>query len=62
MMPHLHLGSSLDGNDAIDVSDLHLPTGVVSLASIVRFLIEEIGDEPNRADWDTILRQIEAEG
>ncbi len=45
----------------IAISDLHLPTGVVSLASIVRFLIEEIGVEPNRDDWDEVLRQIEAE-
>lgn len=56
--PHLHLGASTVGNDAIPINETHLPTGVVALPDIVRFLIDEIGVEPNRADWKTILARI----
>jgi hypothetical protein len=31
----------------------------VSLAAIVRFLIEEVGVEPNRVDWDRVLADAE---
>jgi len=59
--PHIHVGSSIGRNDVIAISDLHLPPGIVSLAAIVRFLIVEIGVEPNRPDWDRMLMQIDAE-
>lgn len=45
---------------ATAVEKLHFPTGPVSLAAIVRFLIEEVGVEPNRADWDRVLSDAEA--
>jgi hypothetical protein len=57
--PHLHLGASTVRNDAIPINETHLPTGVVTLPEIVRYLIEEIGVEPNRADWKTILVRVE---
>jgi hypothetical protein len=32
----------------------------VSLVAIVRFLIEEVGVEPNRSDWKRVLADAEA--
>jgi hypothetical protein len=57
--PHLHLGASTVRNDAIPINETHLPTGIVTLPEIVRYLIEEIGVEPNRTDWTTILSRVE---
>jgi hypothetical protein len=59
--PHLHLGASTVRNDAIPINETHLPTGVVTLPEIVRYLIEEIGVEPNRADWQAILSRVETD-
>jgi hypothetical protein len=61
LTPHLHVKASRDmapGAAAID--KLHFPTGPVSLAAIVRFLIEEVGVEPNRPDWEHVLADAEA--
>jgi hypothetical protein len=57
--PHLHLSSRVDFTDPqnrpIPLGQMHLPTGPVSLAEIVRLLIEEFGVEPQRPDWQDIL-------
>lgn len=59
--PHLHLESvSASSRGTKPIGELHLPTGQVSLAAIVRFLIEELGVEPNRADWNRVLAEAEA--
>jgi hypothetical protein len=34
---------------------MHLPTGFITLADIVRLLIDEFGVEPLRADWRDVL-------
>ena len=57
--PHLHLGSFAAGS-AISIGETHPPTGIVSLAAIVRFLIEDLEVEPNRPDWDRVLTEVEA--
>lgn len=33
----------------------HIPTGRVSLESVIRFAIEELGVRPLRPDWDRVL-------
>lgn len=55
--PHLHVSASLNARtsavdqQAIDLDKLHLATGRVSLASVVRMLITEFRVAPQRADW-----------
>lgn len=47
--PHLHIGSLVtSGSDFLPkrFNRLHLPTGPVSLAAVIRFLIEELEVEP----------------
>jgi len=59
--PHLHLSNQirpieLGRNQApLPLADMHLATGVVPLAHVVRMLIEEFGVEPLRDDWDAVL-------
>ena len=62
--PHLHIGPAIiAGQAAIRPKDLHkahIPTGVVSLAAIVRLAITEFGVEPLRSDWARVLALAEA--
>lgn len=62
--PHLHVESSLldpSGPFMPDTfSKLHIPTGPVSLAAIVRFAIEELGVTPIPRDWNERLGNVEA--
>jgi hypothetical protein len=55
--PHLHVGSVLISGDApiANVPKLHIPTGVISLASVIRLLIEELGVRSRRDNWREIL-------
>jgi hypothetical protein len=61
--PHMHLSSRMPvihlplGN-AIALSDMHLPTGFVGVADIVRFLIIEVGVEPRRRDWEAVIDRL----
>lgn len=60
--PHLHLCGRLTpldlgpGVEPAALGDMHLPTGVVTLADVVRLLIDEFDITPRRADWDAVLR------
>lgn len=62
-LPHLHLTSrvrpiELAPNEAlIPLAEMHLPTGLVTLADVVWLLIIEFGMEPRRADWANVLAQ-----
>jgi len=60
--PHLHLGRllHLQGPQAapFDIHRLHVPTSAVSLTTVIRFLIEELGVEPIRSNWDEILANV----
>lgn len=55
--PHLHVSAAVHFPDArghrtlLDLDKLHLPTGMVSLAAVVRTLIDEFGVQPAVADW-----------
>ncbi|MGH2560294.1 MAG: hypothetical protein ACRDJH_14620 [Thermomicrobiales bacterium] len=60
--PHAHLSSriprfELDAGVSVALSDMHIPTGLITLADVVRLLIVEFGVEPRRPDWDVILQQ-----
>ncbi len=57
--PHLHLGVAT-GISHAGLREAHLPTGRVSLESIVRLAIEAFGVRPLRADWRRVLDQGEA--
>jgi hypothetical protein len=59
--PHLHLSGRLAPLDAgrgqalITIGGMHLPTGHVTLADVVRLLITEFDIRPRRADWAGVL-------
>jgi hypothetical protein len=55
--PHLHIDGS-PGPVAV-VKKNHIPTGRVSLESVVRFLIAELDVRPLRDDWDSVLDEGE---
>jgi hypothetical protein len=53
--PHLHLGAA-SGVTWPRLQGAHMPTGPVALTAFVRCLIEELGVEPRRPDWQAALR------
>lgn len=61
--PHLHLSSRLGQiemgrNQApLDLAEMHIPTGFVTLEDVVRLLITEFGITPLRSDWDALLTE-----
>jgi hypothetical protein len=64
--PHLHISSQLPEislgarQPRIRLSDMHLPTGFITFADIVRLLIDEFGVEPLRDDWREVLAEDKA--
>lgn len=60
--PHHHLSSRLGplalgrGARTVALGEMHLPTGFITLADVVRLLIAELGIAPRRPDWEAILR------
>jgi hypothetical protein len=63
--PHLHVSASLNAQTSavdrqpIDLDKLHLATGRVSMASVVRMLITEFRVAPRRHDWAETLDRTE---
>jgi hypothetical protein len=63
--PHLHVSAALDARiDAVTTEEIglahrHIATGPVTLAAIVRMLIEEFGVAPRRGDWREVLDRNE---
>ena len=61
--PHVHLSGRLapldlgPGDAPIAFGEMHLLTGLVTFADVVRLAIAEFAVQPRRSDWDTILRQ-----
>ena len=55
--PHRHLGSSAVWQRIL--ADAHLPTGVVTLADVVRVAIRDLGVRPLRQDWSTVLESAD---
>jgi hypothetical protein len=39
----------------VELHKLHPPTGYVTLSSVVRFLIEDLGVLPRRPNWQAVL-------
>lgn len=61
--PHLHLGSAMLASDAPLLpgrfNQMHIPTNRVSLESVIRFAVEELGVRALRPDWLDILERTE---
>jgi hypothetical protein len=61
--PDLHVGRAITvGQTAIRPRDLHkahIPTGKVSVPSVVRLVIAELGVVPLRPDWQSVLQEAE---
>ncbi len=58
--PHLHVGHSQLTSGAVLTRKTHVPTGRVSLESVIRLLITEFGVIPLRTDWSELLAECEA--
>lgn len=60
---HLHIGAALTGEHPPlrpeTLHKAHIPTGRVSLESVVRLAITEFGVVPLRANWEGILQRTE---
>jgi hypothetical protein len=50
--PHVHVYGA---RDSLTLHKLHLPTGCIPVESIVRFLVEDLGVQPLRPNWDEII-------
>lgn len=65
--PHVHVGSvvvdaaaeGMEGGFYERFSRLHVPTGMLAIEQVVRFLITELLVTPLRADWDAVLQEGE---
>jgi hypothetical protein len=53
--PHLHVGGSQLMSNAVVSHKTHVPTGRVSLESVVELLMRESGVLPIRSDWEQVL-------
>jgi len=52
--PHIHIGrGAMAGRP--ELSNAHLPTGIISLADVIRVAIVDFNVQPLRQDWQTIL-------
>lgn len=54
---HLHLGTF---SQPAGLERVHLPTGRVALEQILRLAISELGVQPRRKDWATVLDRTQA--
>jgi hypothetical protein len=65
--PHLHVSAALrgmapNGDVAIlPLDKVHVPTGHLSLADVVRLLVAELGVRPRVASWEARLERARAE-
>lgn len=48
--PHVHFKSG-----GVHIGRAHLPTGRISIESVVEFLIRDLGVKPKRQDWEDIV-------
>lgn len=53
--PHMHLGQSQLTRDAVMTRKQHLPTGRLSLETVIETLITEFNVVPVRRDWQEVL-------
>jgi hypothetical protein len=54
--PHVHVYGR---SEPEELGKAHLPTGNVSLAAVVRMLIDDFGVVPARAAWRAVLARQE---
>ena len=54
--PHLHLEQGAQVGRP-EVRDAHLPTGAISVGTLLRFLIQDLLVTPERQDWEPILAE-----
>ena len=54
--PHLHLEQGARVGRP-EVRDAHLPTGAISVGTLLRFLIQDLLVTPERQDWEPILAE-----
>jgi len=60
--PHLHVGEKVQlelTNSTLDISRIHLPTGLVTIEAILRFLFSELQVKPRCRDWLDLLAASE---
>lgn len=57
--PHTHTGRTQLARDALLSRKHHVPSGRVSLESVIRFCIEEFGAKALRDDWRDVLDSTE---
>ena len=57
--PHLHLGHARLHHDGVFSRKAHMPTGRISLESVIRLCIREYGIQPLRDDWEQVLANSE---
>jgi hypothetical protein len=55
--PHLH---AYGEHPSVHLHKLHLPTGRVSIESVVRFLVADLSVKPRRENWRDVLDRREA--
>jgi len=59
--PHLHIGASVLDVEHPHFRDgfasLHIPTGLITVEDIVRFLIEELQVRSSHQDWKTTIQE-----
>lgn len=58
---HLHIprAQAVCRGQCLDLEDLHIPTGWVTLEEVIRFAIRELGCRPRSNNWDEILLESE---
>jgi hypothetical protein len=59
---HFHLNTAMscfEGRHTLNLSDLHMPSGWITIEEVIRFLIHELGIKPKNGDWDRILQESE---
>jgi hypothetical protein len=63
--PHIHIGPALLASDSpifpTTLHKKHVPSGRVSIESVVRFAIEELGVSPILPNWDDILTRNQSQ-
>lgn len=57
--PHLHAGQAILAPDGVITPRAHLPSGRISLESVVLVLIRDFGVRPARDDWEHCLAEDE---
>ncbi len=61
--PHFHIGSTILDTQGHELgrtfSKMHMPSGEVTIADVVRALIEEFGVVPIHERWDDVLRECQ---